>query len=97
MKQQLVRRLREAAPRAFEGQPVVFAYLFGSHATGGAPPRSDVDIAVYVEDSGPPDSYFDLRLRLPSAFSSAGIGEVNVVVLNETRSRSVVVQSGTAS
>jgi uncharacterized protein len=82
MDEDLVRRLREAAAQAFGGEPVVFAYLFGSHASGGTHP-SNVDIAVYVEDSIPPSSYFDLRLRLPTALSSAGVGEVNVVVLNE--------------
>src|SRR5919106_662417 len=48
------RRLREAASQAFEGEPVIFAYLFGSQATGKTHARSDVDVAVYVEDSVPP-------------------------------------------
>ena len=30
---------------------VLFAYLFGSQATGRAGPLSDVDVAVYLDDS----------------------------------------------
>ncbi len=39
-------------------ESVVFAYLFGSHATGDASPLSDVDVAVY------PDKPLDLDERL---------------------------------
>lgn len=42
-------QLRAAAPDAFAGQPVAFAYLFGSHAAGTATARSDVDVAVHLE------------------------------------------------
>lgn len=57
-----------------------FAYLFGSAATGRLSPRSDVDIAIYVdqqEDAG--------RCRLEAARVTAshlGIDEVDLVALN---------------
>jgi uncharacterized protein YutE (UPF0331/DUF86 family) len=54
--------LREVAARAFAGEPVVFGYLFGSEATGKTHPRSDVDVAVYLEASVPRDRYLDYRL-----------------------------------
>lgn len=85
MNEEVIGRLREAAPRAFEGEPVVFAYLFGSQATGATHPRSDVDVAVYVEDAVASDRYLDLRLAIPGRLASAArVGEVDVLVLNES-------------
>jgi hypothetical protein len=41
-----------AASRAMEAAPeVVFAYLFGGLARGAPRPLSDIDIAVYLQDS----------------------------------------------
>jgi len=37
------------APAIFGESPVLFAYLYGSYATGAVHPFSDVDIGVYVE------------------------------------------------
>ena len=50
---------------------VVFAYLFGSQATGKAGPRSDIDVAVYLRDGV---DAFETRLRLErrAAVSRAG-------------------------
>lgn len=83
MAEEILRRLREAAPLAFQGEPVVFAYLFGSQATGKTHPRSDVDVAVYLDGSVPADRYFDLRLTLPRALEDAHVGNIEVLVLNE--------------
>jgi uncharacterized protein YutE (UPF0331/DUF86 family)/predicted nucleotidyltransferase len=83
MAEDVFRRLREAAARAFEGEPVAFAYLFGSQATGKTHPRSDVDVAVYVEESVPKDRYLDLQLKLPRALENAHAGSVEVLVVNE--------------
>lgn len=59
---------------------VVFAYLFGSRATGTAGPRSDVDIAVYVRDGVDP---FETGLRLTGVVERAlGTDAVDLVVLN---------------
>lgn len=77
-------RLRGAAPRAFEGEPVVFAYLFGSRAAGRTHPRSDVDVAVYLEPAVPPTESFQLRLRLPNLLLALSrVGDIEVVILNE--------------
>lgn len=47
--------LADRARSVLRGRPeVVFAYLFGSRAEGGAHGASDVDVAVYLgEDAGP--------------------------------------------
>lgn len=59
---------------------VTFAYLFGSVATGRAGARSDVDIAVYLEDTA--DS-FEARLDIASRASlHLATDRVDVVVLN---------------
>jgi predicted nucleotidyltransferase len=57
---------------------VIFAYLFGSQAKGKTHPRSDVEVAVYVEDSVPQDRYLDLQLKLPARLERAHVGNVEV-------------------
>jgi predicted nucleotidyltransferase len=45
----------ESLGRALERCPhVVFAYLFGSAATGRLRPLSDVDVAVYLDETADP-------------------------------------------
>ena len=80
----VVERLRDGAAGVFEGTPVAFAYLFGSHATGRPHPRSDVDVAVWV-DEVPAERFLDLSLRLAVALERAcGVGPIEaLVVLNE--------------
>jgi len=42
-------KLRTASPIIFEGTPVLFAYLYGSHARGLSHPFSDPDVGVFVK------------------------------------------------
>ncbi len=81
----LLARLRQAAPAVFGDGPVVFAYLFGSHATGEARPGSDIDIAVYLDETAPQDTHLDLSLRLAGRLEAgAGMGPIEaLVVLND--------------
>lgn len=66
-------------------QPVVFAYLFGSQATGRARHDSDVDVAVYLDESVPPDRHLDLSIGLAGALQrTSGLGPIEALdVLNE--------------
>ena len=57
LKQQLI----TITPEIFSGSPVLFAYLYGSHAKGQPHPFSDVDIVVFAESTEP---YADLNLEL---------------------------------
>ena len=65
----------------FGGQPIAFAYVFGSHAAGTATERSDVDVAVYC---------VRFRTTLAARFSimdgserQAAVPHADVIVLNE--------------
>lgn len=59
---------------------IAFAYLFGSASTGRLRPSSDIDLAIYVEDSA--DAHL---VRLEAARVTArhlGTDAVDVVLLN---------------
>lgn len=59
---------------------IVFAYLFGSQATGRARATSDLDVAVYLQ---PGADAFESRLRIAGVLQSAsGREAIDVVVLN---------------
>ena len=51
------------APGIFSKHPVLFAYLYGSYATGVIHPFSDLDIGIYVEKV-PDRKYLELELSL---------------------------------
>lgn len=79
----LVVQLSQAAPGVFDGEPVAFAFLYGSQATGTATARSDIDVAVHLEPAAAVDM-LALRLRLARLLEDAiGVGPVEVVVLDE--------------
>lgn len=81
MESQLVERLRAAAAEALAPQPVRFAYLFGSQATGRALPDSDVDIAVMIEEGCADEQR--VAWRCADALAAASqIGRIEVTVLN---------------
>lgn len=77
-------RLRDAAPDAFAGSEVQFAYLFGSAARGEAHRGSDVDVAVRLAGDAQPRPSIDLAADLAGRISSAsGVPRVEVLVLND--------------
>ncbi len=58
----------------------MFAYVFGSIDTSRRTPRSDVDLAIYVEDTADLD---DVRLSIAAAASKhLRTDAVDVVLLN---------------
>lgn len=81
----VMRRLHAALGERGE---IIFAYLFGSVATGATHRFSDVDVAVYVE----PDAYERLDRSAPYGYLAEITGvvsealdddDVNVVALND--------------
>jgi uncharacterized protein len=79
----LLDELSAAAREILAGAPVVFAYLFGSQATGTARPDSDVDIAVLYDESVPAEQRFGETLQLGLRFEHALRTNVDVVALND--------------
>lgn len=80
----MVSALRSSAAAAFRGQPVRFAYLFGSQVTGRARADSDVDVAVQLDDDQPAGRYLDLQLELARRLADVGApGPVQVVIMND--------------
>lgn len=76
----LVERLRRTLePRA----EILEAYLFGSRARGGAHRRSDVDVAVYIDEARAEAGRFGYQAELTTHLMDAlGMNAVDVVVLN---------------
>jgi len=74
----IARPERERLARALDRDPVAAAYLFGSQASGGAGPLSDVDIAVVLV---PGFAGAEVRSELFAAIVEAlGTGEVDLVL-----------------
>jgi len=68
----------------FETHNVVFAYLFGSHATNEASKISDIDIAVYVKDVNN-ESLFDKKLSVHIDICRVlKTDNIDIVILNNT-------------
>lgn len=47
---QIINSLFSIAPDIFSNRPVLFAYLYGSYATGNVHPFSDLDIGIYTDE-----------------------------------------------
>ena len=78
----LKQKLRRVVPAVFEGTPVLFAYLYGSQATGLSHPFSDLDVGIYVEGldiRACLDLELSLALRLDERLDHAVQSEVRVL------------------
>jgi uncharacterized protein len=76
-------RVRSAALAGMPGEPVAFAYLFGSRATGGARADSDADIAVLPARGLSAEQRAALRNRVAEIVEPAARAEIDVVLLDE--------------
>lgn len=63
--------------------PVVFAYLFGSQATGKASRLSDIDLALYLNESTVKSERFEIRLDVTAELNSMMKNPVDVIILND--------------
>lgn len=83
MADERLERMVEAAGAALAGEPVRFAYVFGSQVTGRTHPASDVDVAVMPQPALT-EGRLEFRLRLAALLERAtGVGPVEVVLLDE--------------
>jgi predicted nucleotidyltransferase len=78
-----VDRVRSAAQAGMPDEPVIFAYLFGSRATGDARASSDTDIAVLATRGLSAEQRAILRNRVAEILEPAARTEVDVVLLDE--------------
>lgn len=70
----------------FKKYEVVFAYLFGSQATGTNTKSSDYDIAVMLPDKFNSNKRFKIRLKLMTELSCVLKTEnIDVIILNDIR------------
>ncbi len=77
--------LDQRIAKVLEPRPEVLeAYLFGSHAQGVAQPHSDIDVAVYVDESRVEESAFGYRAELTTVLiGGLHYNEVDLLVLNQ--------------
>ena len=74
---------------------VIFAYVFGSRATGVQREGSDIDVAVYLNPAKKQE-FFEIRLKLLEVLSRALPKEADILVLNTASPfmKYVVLQEG---
>ena len=83
MKTAIEQKLEKDVSQAMEKHPVVIsAYVFGSVAAGFENQRSDVDIAVRIDEGLAPEAIFDLRLQLTAELEDLLDRAADVIVLN---------------
>ncbi|MBC8588818.1 type VII toxin-antitoxin system MntA family adenylyltransferase antitoxin [Paratissierella segnis] len=58
---------------------IIFAYIFGSYAQGKIRSDSDIDIAIYLENSIDMETYFEIKISLMEACKR----EIDLVILND--------------
>ena len=80
MPTQVLSRIPEVRRVLLEDKRVLFAYLFGGLAAGRVNPLSDMDIAVYLNDTHELAEY---KLKLFETITDAlGMAELDLVILN---------------
>ena len=79
-------KIEQKLKKYFAGKDyIAFAYLFGSLARGKFTPLSDIDIAVYIDQTKIAEDLFRLRLKeLAALMNLLGAEQVDLVFLNET-------------
>ena len=64
-------------------EEVLEAYIFGSQARAQVQPHSDIDVAVYIDETRAEDAGYGYRSHLTAALMSGlGTDRVDVVLLN---------------
>lgn len=58
---------------------IIFAYIFGSYARNSIKKDSDIDLAIYLDDSIDSDTYLTIKMDLSQSLKR----EVDLVILND--------------
>ena len=82
----IIKNLRKILEKFFsKKEDVLFSYLFGSFACQNFNSKSDIDIAVFLDEDKNKD-FFKTRLELIATLSKLLKREADVIVLNTTNS-----------
>jgi len=76
------KNLFDTTPGIFSKHPVLFAYLYGSYATGIVHPFSDLDVGVYIEylpESRHLELELSLSLELDNVLDGAVASEIRII------------------
>ncbi len=66
----------------FKERDILFAYIFGSQATGRVHKESDLDLAIYIEPM--PENLIERKLDLIDKISQlTGFDHIDLVILNQ--------------
>lgn len=77
-----IQQLRDRLRQFFQKETaVLFCYLFGSVASGTTTPKSDIDLAVYLDPDKSKD-LFKSRLELITKTSTLLKKDIDIIVLN---------------
>ncbi|MEA2064830.1 MAG: nucleotidyltransferase domain-containing protein [Patescibacteria group bacterium] len=80
------KQLRDLS-EVFKKYNTIFAYLFGSQATGKADKKSDFDFAVMLPKKYGKNKRFDIRLKMMTELSELlNYRKMDVVILNDISS-----------
>lgn len=68
----------------YQRDEIIFAYLYGSFAKGSENILSDIDIAIYIDESKKPESgTFGYRSELITELQSFVDRDIDLIILNE--------------
>jgi predicted nucleotidyltransferase len=83
MEKKLMERLKAAVGGALKDEPVVAAYLFGSHASGLATAFSDIDIALVTSELSLEKEIALEQKVQDRIYHDCGLENVDVRILNK--------------
>lgn len=85
MKRLNLKLLKQKLNQILAGQPVVFAYIFGSCAKGKAGPLSDLDVAIFIDKKLSSRKMDEIRFNIKDEIEKVFKlqDKVDVAILNE--------------
>ncbi|MFW5790976.1 MAG: type VII toxin-antitoxin system MntA family adenylyltransferase antitoxin [Bacillota bacterium] len=77
-------RLKKLKKHLYQKEEIIFAYIYGSVARNQDTSRSDIDLAVYIdEDKKPEAGPFGYRSELITELQPLAGNDIDLIILNE--------------
>jgi len=77
-------RLKKLKDHLYQKEEIIFAYIYGSVARNQDTSRSDIDLAVYIdEDKKPEAGPFGYRSELITELQPLAGNDIDLIILNE--------------